>query len=210
MMEQYHYPRYDLAPDPSHRPMYLAHVVRLLREAGAQMVLDAGCGGGDFSAGLAEAGFSVSGLDLSATGIAAAKARNIGRFVEASVYDDLCAPFGVRSFDAIVSVEVIEHLYDPRQFVRRAHAALRPGGLLVITTPYWGYAKNVVLAVSGRVDRALTALWDGGHIKHWSRDTLTRLMLERDFRPTAFIGCGSGLRGLPYLWSGMLMAFRRG
>src|SRR5207253_2552797 len=110
-------------------------------------------------------------------------------------------------FDAIVSVEVIEHLYDPRRFMRRAYEALKPGGLLVLTTPYWGYLKNIALALTNRIDRALTPLWDGGHIKHWSYKTLRALGEELPFEFVAFRGAG---RPIPYLWNGMIMVFRKG
>lgn len=59
-------------------------------------------------------------------------------------------------------LEVIEHLYSPRQFVRRPYTALRPGGILIVTTPYWGYLKNLLLVLTNRIDHALTSLWEGG------------------------------------------------
>jgi 2-polyprenyl-3-methyl-5-hydroxy-6-metoxy-1,4-benzoquinol methylase len=211
MDARYAYADFAAEPDPSHRPMYLADVLAALAElpAGAA-VLDAGCGGGDFSVGLRRRGFAVYGSDLSPSAIAAAQERGVGRFAVASLYDPLAAPFGLAAFDAIVSIEVIEHLYSPATFARRAHEALRPGGLLVVSTPYWGYAKNVVLALANRIDRALTPLWEGGHIKHFSRATLTRLMTEAGFVTVSFRGCGGGWRRhAPGLWNGMLMTFRK-
>ena len=38
-------------------------------------------------------------------------------------------------FDAIVAIEVIEHLENPYQFLRRVHALLKPDGVLIVTTP---------------------------------------------------------------------------
>lgn len=157
------YADFGVEPDPSHRPMYLCAVLEYLAglSSGAA-VLDAGCGGGDFSVGLAEAGYAVFGSDLSPTAITHAQYLGIGRFEVASLYDSLTDPFEREAFDAIVCVEVIEHLYSPATFVRRAFEGLKPGGLLIVTTPYWGYLKNVVLAVTNRLDRSLTALWEGG------------------------------------------------
>jgi 2-polyprenyl-6-hydroxyphenyl methylase/3-demethylubiquinone-9 3-methyltransferase len=187
--------------------MYLAHVLRWLRsDPSVTRVLDAGCGDGNFSASVGEAGFEVYGLDLSDSGIAIASARGVGSFRKASLYDDLTVPFEIDWFDAIVAVEVIEHLYSPRTFVDRAFDALRPGGLLIVTTPYWGYFKNVGLAITNRMDDALTALWDGGHIKHWSRATLSRLFEEGSFEVIGFGGAG---RRIPYLWNGMVMVGRK-
>lgn len=207
----YTYQSYDKNPDPSHLPMYFPKVVKHLGQfKDVTTVLDAGCGGGDFAEGLFRQNFKVYGVDLNESGIKAAQARQIGSFALSSVYDDLLAPFGLPSFDAIFSVETIEHLYAPRLFLSRASDALRPGGLLVITTPYWGYLKNIALALTNRTDKALTVLWDGGHIKHFSRATLTKMVEEQGFEATAFEGCGEGIRAhTPFLWNGMLMIFRK-
>lgn len=207
----YTYSPFDEAPDPSHRPLYLATVLKFLEPLPpGSAVLDAGCGGGDFSIGLDAAGYDVFGSDLSPTGIRHAQSLNVGKFVLSSIYDPLAVPFARETFDAIVSVEVIEHLYSPRGFAQNAMASLRPGGLLVVTTPYWGWLKKIVLAVTNRMDRSLTALWEGGHIKHFSRKTLTELMETAGFETVAFRGCSEGQRRLfPFLWNGMAMAFRK-
>jgi 2-polyprenyl-6-hydroxyphenyl methylase/3-demethylubiquinone-9 3-methyltransferase len=56
--------------------------------------------------------------------------------------------------------------------------------LLILTTPYWGYFKNVAVAIT---NRALTALWDGGHIKQWSYRTLRTIYEEQGFDYVAFL-----------------------
>jgi len=206
----YAYQDYDVEPDPSHRPMYLPKLLQHFREYPIKTILDAGCGGGDFAEGLRESGYTVYGVDLNESGIRAAQKRNIGTFAVSSVYDDLLKSFDLKDVDAVVSVETIEHLYSPRIFLSRAKDALRPGGLLAITTPYWGYLRNVALAVSNRMDKALTVLWDGGHIKHFSRATLTKMAIEQGFEFVAFEGCGEGIRAFtPGMWNGMLMIFRK-
>lgn len=207
----YTYANFDECPDPSHRPMYLSKILKHLNNVpDITNVLDAGCGGGDFAAGLAERGYRVYGVDLNESAIRAANARQVGIFEVSSLYDDLLRPFKLPSFDAIVCVETIEHLYAPRLFLSKAKEALKPGGVLAVTTPYWGYFKNVVLALTNRTDRALTVLWDGGHIKHFSRATLTKMVQDEGFDVIAFEGCGQGIRALtPYLWNGMLMVFRK-
>ena len=211
MNAEYIYADYDESPDPSHRPMYLEKVLKYLKTSPVKSIVDVGCGGGDFSLGLSDYGYQVYGLDLSESAISFARSRKIGSFVVSSVYDDLVTPFqDVTKFDAAVLIEVIEHLYNPRLCVKRISNALPTGGILIITTPYWGYFKNILMAVSGRTDRALTALWDGGHIKHFSRKTLTELVVEQGFEFVGFEGCGEGYRAYtPYLWKGMLLCFRK-
>jgi 2-polyprenyl-3-methyl-5-hydroxy-6-metoxy-1,4-benzoquinol methylase len=168
-------------------------------------VLDAGCGNGNLSARIAAAGFQVAGFDMSVSGIEhARRAFPELQFEVASAYDDLCAQFD-GPFDACVCVEVIEHMYDPRACVDRLYEVLRPGGLLLLTTPYHGYFKNLALAITGKMDRHFTALWDGGHVKFWSRSTLTTLLHERGFRVIGFEGAGR----VPLLWKSMILIAQR-
>ena len=207
-MAEYAYSDYNSNPDPPHQPLFLRTILKRLAEAPLpiDLVLDAGCGDGNFAADIAEAGYQVCGVDLASTGIDIARSRGVGNFQQASLYDDLRGVFSVDSFDAVISVEVIEHLYDPRAFVARVHEALRPGGTFIVTTPYWGYAKNIAMAVTNRMDGALTPLWDGGHIKHFSRKTLTELLVEQGFTVRAFDGDELRPR---YLWRGMVMTCER-
>ncbi len=168
-----------------------------------ERLVDAGCGNGAVARALAAVVPEVYAFDLSSSGVGQARATlGAARVAEASVYDDWQTLFaGVEVFDGAVSTEVVEHLYDPRAFVRRAFAALRPGGHLLLTTPYHGYLKNLALALSGKLDAHFTALWDGGHIKFWSRRTLTQLLEEAGFRVVHFEGTGRA----PWLWKSMLI-----
>ena len=121
-----------------------------------------------------------------------------------SAYDDLRSSLS-REFDFVVSLEVIEHLFDPRLFLRRTFHALKPGGLLILSTPYHSYLKNVVLALSGRLDAHFTVLWDGGHIKFFSWPTLRTLLEEAGFLDLRFCGAGR----VPFLWKSMVVSARR-
>jgi 2-polyprenyl-6-hydroxyphenyl methylase/3-demethylubiquinone-9 3-methyltransferase len=58
-----------------------------------------------------------------------------------------------------------------------------------------------VLAASGKMDKHFTVLWDGGHIKFWSRETLGGLLQEKGFHHIGFTGCGR----LPWLWKSMML-----
>ena len=201
----YAYADYDARPDPDHRPMYLGPTLKAINSISAKgAVLDAGCGGGLFSVGLHKAGYDVFGMDLSPSGIRAAKQRNVGHFEIASLYEDLTAPFDVSSFDAIITIEVIEHLYSPTRFAECAYSALRPGGLLVVSTPLLGLFQKYSLGghqsdgqvtdgpLGRRAHQAfLTKNLDApdgksgirGRILHWHRRGLARLcsgLVERD------------------------------
>lgn len=165
-------------------------------------ILDIGCGNGALAAHFLAKGMRVVGVDLSESGISIARSRYPqGRFEVLSAEGDLVRALDADPFDAVISTEVIEHLYDPRAFTRTAFAAVRPGGRFVCTTPYHGYAKNLALSLAGHWDSHANPLWDGGHIKLFSRRTLGRLLDEAGFENITFAGIGR----LPYLWMSMAM-----
>lgn len=169
-------------------------------------VLDLGCGNGALAEQLQAWGYSVVGVDPSASGIAEASRRLITiPFHQASADPVQLAQLQLPAFDVVVSTEVVEHVYSPRQWAAAAHASLKPGGVLICSTPYHGYLKNLALALSGKLDAHFTALWDGGHIKFWSRATLSHLLSESGFQVLAFRGAGRW----PWLWKSMLIAARK-
>lgn len=148
-------------------------------------VFDLGCGNGSWANLLHEKGYDVVGVDPSVNGIAIAKERYPNLKLEAgSAYDDLVCQFG--QFPACISVEVVEHLYAPRTYAANLYALLEPGGIAVVTTPYHGYWKNLLVGVLGRWDVHFSPMWDHGHIKFWSEKTLGELLREAGFKSIHF------------------------
>jgi SAM-dependent methyltransferase len=98
-------------------------------------VLDAGCGEGFGTVLLAETARRVVGIDHSPDAVAAARAAHPRPNLEFRHVDVHALPtLGLR-FDVITNFQVIEHLADPAAFLTAVHAALRPDGVLVLTTP---------------------------------------------------------------------------
>lgn len=172
----------------------------------SSLVADMGCGNGSFLAQYRGRGWHLHGLETSSSGLAAARAAYPEiAFEQADLTGDLTSHPLAGRCDLLLSTEVIEHVFLPRPFARNCHAFLKPGGRLILSTPYHGYLKNVVLSVAGKMDDHFTALWDYGHIKFWSRKTLTRLLEEAGFDVLSFHGAGR----LPYLWKSMAMVARK-
>jgi 2-polyprenyl-3-methyl-5-hydroxy-6-metoxy-1,4-benzoquinol methylase len=178
---------------------------RVIADQGTRgRALDIGCGNGATANMLAQLGFEVVGIDPSASGIAQARHAFPGiQFERASAYDDLERRFG--TFSLVVSLEVIEHCYDPRHFAKTVFDVLEPNGRAFISTPYHGYWKNLLLAITGKWDAHLTALWDGGHIKFFSIKTLRSLLEETGFRQIQFLRVGR----IPPLAKSMIALVRK-
>lgn len=173
-----------ISSDPIHRMALAA----LRRQGSGGDVLDFGAGLGGFARRLQEAGLyrTVSAVDIMARPEA---------LPDAIVWRqaDLNAPLPLPDggFDAIAALEVIEHLENPRAMLRECFRLLRPGGLLVLTTPnveslrsLASFALRGYFAAFGpqsypahitplaRIDLARAATEAGftGHGFHWSDD----------------------------------------
>lgn len=160
-----------------------------LARPSAKRAFDLGCGNGFVASTLVAQGWDVSGVDVSREGIAQA---NQGypaiRLEEGSAYDDLQARYG--TFPVVYSLEVVEHVYDPRSYARTLCDLVEPGGTAIVSTPYHGYWKNLAMAVTGKLDAHFTVLWDHGHIKFWSVTTLSQLLREAGFTDLRFVRVG--------------------
>lgn len=189
--------------EPSHTFLYLQEpLLSLLDKGNNQSILDLGCGNGHIVDYLLRQGYNAYGTDASENGIAIAKQSHPDRFF----LQDLSTgqlPKELQSlhFDTIISTEVIEHLYDPEGFIDFCKSCLPPGGEIIISTPYHGYLKNLLLSIMDMWDTHLSPTWHGGHIKFWSKRTLSRLLVNKGFEFVAFKGCGR----FPYFWKSMII-----
>jgi SAM-dependent methyltransferase len=117
----------------------LTDVVLDLLEGERGRVLDLGCGSGRLAAALAEAGFSVDGVDTEARAIAIGRRIMASRGLDVRLYagDVFSAqsPVSAGDYDIVVCTEVLEHVADWQELLRRATELLRPGGLLVVSVP---------------------------------------------------------------------------
>ena len=169
-------------------------------------ILDVGCGNGFKAGQFLARGCRVVGIDLSESGIAIARETYPrARFELLPADDKLLENLQTEPFDVVVSTEVIEHLYEPRKFVAGCYAAVKPAGRFIVSTPYHGYLKNLSIALLNGCDQHANPLADGGHIKFWSKRTLSALLRESGFCNLQFRGAGR----LPFLWKSMLMAGNR-
>jgi 2-polyprenyl-3-methyl-5-hydroxy-6-metoxy-1,4-benzoquinol methylase len=111
-------------------------------QVGGPEVLDVGCSQGIASILLAREGHRVIGIDREHEAIRAARERldqeeaQVRERVEFRVAEGRAVGFADGSFDAVLLGEVLEHQLDPRKLLDEARRVLRPGGRIVVTTPY--------------------------------------------------------------------------
>lgn len=125
--------RAALSQGTSGEPIYQM-VARAVRDAGLRpgTLVDVGCGSGQLAQALHGAFERYVGVDVVAyPGFPSAPwASFVSADLNVTPY-----PLAADSADVVVSVETIEHLENPRALVRELRRIVRPGGLVVVTTP---------------------------------------------------------------------------
>lgn len=148
-------------------------------------VLEVGCGEGYGTALLAGGAHQVLGLDYDSDTVAHARtAYPQASFVRANL---AALPVSDRSCDAVVTLQVIEHVWNHPEFLWECQRVLRPGGLLLVTTPNR-------LTFSPGLDVPLNPF----HTHEFTAAELSELLLSCGFEIDTVAGlhAGPGLRRL--------------
>jgi cyclopropane fatty-acyl-phospholipid synthase-like methyltransferase len=111
---------------------YMDMIGHMLPGRGRRL-LEIGCGHGDMLVEASMRGYEVAGVEFSAHAVEIAN-RRLGRSaVSAGSIGTIELP--AEYFDVVAFADVIEHLRDPKAFLQRVHAVLKPGGMAVLITP---------------------------------------------------------------------------
>jgi 2-polyprenyl-3-methyl-5-hydroxy-6-metoxy-1,4-benzoquinol methylase len=187
------------SPGPTQAHAYILPAIIKLLPGGRLSILDTGCGNGFIAGKLSALGHEVIGMDLSEDGIAIARSAHPHlKFEVGSVYDDLRTI--IDEVDVVISSELIEHLFSPQSYLKNVQHVVRPGGCIILSTPYHGYAKNILISLLGLWDKHHTVDQEGGHIKFFSEYTLTRMLQASGFGDITFNNAGR----VPWLWKSMV------
>ena len=152
-------------------------VLRLPADATAS-ILEIGCGSGATGAlalALGRAGRYV-GVEL-VEGIAA-EARQVLSEVVVGDVERLELPWRSAEFDALILSEVLEHLVDPWATLARLARVLRPGGLVLASSPNVAHWRVVRELVGGRFELAEQGVFDRTHMR-WFTPSSFAAMFER-------------------------------
>lgn len=138
-------------------------------------VLDVGCGTGLNARILRDMGHTVVGTDLSPVAIE--------RLKEAGFEGYVCdvpagLPFESGSFDLVYASEVIEHIGDTEGFLAELARVLKPGGMLMLSTPNSAFWPFRILGLLGRTP---TEVQHPGHLRFFSKRSLTDAIADAGF-----------------------------
>jgi SAM-dependent methyltransferase len=137
-------------------------------------LLDIGCGDGTFIRHMAAHGWQATGFDLSPTAQRLARKHNKKAVILTGKWKNLKLP--PASFDCLTLWQVLEHVADPRQLLRRCHTLLRPGGLLVVAVP------NIASLQAWLTKKRWWGLDVPRHLTHFSPEVLKQTLQKSGFR----------------------------
>lgn len=140
-------------PDGKFRPLHRFNPVRLAfirdrlaarfgrdprgrRPFAGLRLLDIGCGGGLLAEPMARLGFEVVGIDAAERNVAVARlhAAQGGLAIDYRVATAEALAAAGERFDAVLNMEVVEHVADPTLFLAAAAALLKPNGAMIVAT----------------------------------------------------------------------------
>ena len=148
-------------------------------------ILDIGCGGGLLSEPMARLGAEVLGADAAERNIPVARvhAEQMGLAIDYRHTTAEALAASGESFDAILNMEVVEHVADPAAFLAACKSLLKPGGMMICSTINRN-AKSYAMAIIG-AERIMRWLPKGTHdwAKFITPDELFELLVRAGLEP---------------------------
>jgi len=179
-----HLHAYDVSchePTRENRKIYAA-ILGWIDALKPSSVLEVGSGVGMLGHAIAERGIRYVGLEPD-VGQREYCRKHYPRLniIDASCYDPP-EKYGLGEFDLAFSTDVVEHLYLPKRLVSFEKAHVRQNGHVLTCTPEFGsYWKNCLYSLFNKWDTVHSPLWDGGHIKFFSRKSMRRIFEDQGF-----------------------------
>lgn len=119
------------------------------RPLAARKVADVGCGAGLLTEPLARLGGEVTAVDAAEENVAVARAHALGQGLEIDYRVGGTEQLEPAAYELVASLEVIEHAADPRAFAQGLAAALKPRGLLILSTPNRTTLSRILMITIG-------------------------------------------------------------
>ena len=144
-------------------------------------ILELGCSTGYFAGALTRLGHKVTGLEADPDAVELCQQRGINALVtDLSKSNPLSCVQEVQ-FDAVLCMDILEHLPNPESLLRDVKSVLKPDGQLIITGPnvaYWSVRLHLLM---GRWDYSRAGIMDETHLRWFTRRTWTLLLKEAGF-----------------------------
>jgi 2-polyprenyl-3-methyl-5-hydroxy-6-metoxy-1,4-benzoquinol methylase len=169
-----------------HRVMTVIRYLGAMPHAATMRILEIGCGSGSFLSklrcGIEASGppgtYEYTGIDID--GNAVARNQDVGVSLSHASAEEFAVVGAAGTYDLLLHFELIEHLVDPFGFMQAARRLLKPGGLMLFTTPN---ADALEMTATGYNGSRLLAhsIFPPMHLNAFSTSNITAFALRSGF-----------------------------
>ncbi|MDG4555216.1 MAG: hypothetical protein P9E24_13375 [Candidatus Competibacter sp.] len=201
-------------PDSSYQPNmelfdlnpHIRSVVLHIRaHHGAMRILGIGRGALSLCHDLRHAGYAVASMEPEESGATGPAGLHPAAPAYPPLIDPHTGPNETAAFEMAISIESSAPFSRPSALVKLAATKLRHGGILVLSMPYGGYLRNLLITAREWWNLPRFAVWDGGHMQRWSRKCLTTLLKSNGFTVVELIG----VRNRCSHWEALILVARK-
>lgn len=171
--------KYDGTVDLSNRNN--SHVFAVEMIAGNKRVLEFGCASGFVSRALRDRGCRVVGVEIDPEFASQAKEFCDDVIIGDAETLDLESILEGQQFDVAVFGDVLEHMHDPVQILRRVRQWLVPEGYVVASLPNVAHGAVRLALLQGRFDYRPEGLLDETHVRFFTHDSIKDMFHEAGF-----------------------------
>jgi SAM-dependent methyltransferase len=170
--------------------------MRFLPPSGS--ILELGCASGDFSRVLMDRGFEVAGVELDGEAAELARAAGVEVRQMDLALDEFPQAMNAR-FDAVLAMDVIEHVPEPSRLLRKLRQSLRDPGRVIVTGPNVAYWAVRWALLRGRWQYVEAGILDRDHLRFYTFDTWVELANSCGFDVVRSEAC-DGFIPLEHRW----------
>lgn len=162
------------------KPRRLQITSAILEAQGCETILDVGCGEGTLGE-LVPDECLMYGVDISETALEMADNQYVAVAQADIENDDIVGVFDTK-FDAVVCLEVLEHLFHPHAVLERLSNSLDSGTTVIASVPNFVFWKHRLSILQGELPDEYTLYAASEHISHFTPDTFRDLLTESDIK----------------------------
>lgn len=162
-------------------------------------ILEVGCAGGMTGKALREKGFEeIVGIEVNEE-VAKSGKYYYDKLIIGDV-EKVSLPFEKEYFDCILYGDVLEHLVDPWQVLKKHHAFLKKGGTIICSIPNIRHYRIIKkLLFKGRWEYKEDGILDKNHLRFFTLDSIRRMLAEADFEIKNIVKRLSGASWLKWM-----------
>lgn len=158
--------------------VYRSDIIRLVPQ-GTRRVLDIGCADGSLGKGLQSLGMEVVGVDVNAQ--ACKKAEGVLDKVFPVDIENSSLPFSAGYFDCILFADILEHLRNPQEVLKKYSFYLSDNGVVIGSIPNIRYYKIIIRLLRGSWDYMDGGILDRSHLRFFTLINIKEMFQEAGF-----------------------------